>query len=285
MNIKLMAMSLFIGSIGIVSFNQQNSSSGTAKTKTSADLIKTDTVSIKEEAVSYAVAGKNYNGFVFYNSNNMGKRPAVLVIPEWWGMTDYPKMRAKQLAELGYIAMAVDMYGDAKIAANPQEAQAMATPYYKDPALAKTMVDAALLKLKSFPETDPANVAAIGYCFGGFIVLNAAKLGADLNGIVSFHGDLGGVPVNSNLLKSKILICHGEADKFVTEDAVKAFKKSMDSAGVAFTFEDYPNATHAFTNPAATEIGKKFNMPIAYNEAADKGSWNEMKDFFKKLFY
>ncbi len=284
MNIKLMAMSLLIGSIGIASCNQQNSSSETVETKTSADTVKTDTVSIKEEAVSYAVAGKNYNGFIFYNSNDTGKRPAVLVIPEWWGMTDYPKMRAKQLAELGYVAMAVDMYGDAKIAANPQEAQAMATPYYKDPTLAKTMVDAALLKLKSFPETDTAKVAAIGYCFGGFIVLNAAKLGAGLKGIVSFHGDLGGVPVNSNLLKSKILICHGEADKFVTEDAVKAFKKSMDSAGVAFTFKDYPNATHAFTNPAATEIGKKFNMPIAYNEAADKESWNEMKDFFKQLF-
>ncbi|MEO8861332.1 MAG: dienelactone hydrolase family protein [Ginsengibacter sp.] len=284
MNIKLMAMSLFIGLIGIVSCNQQNTSSETAEKKTSVDTIKTNTASIKEEAVSYAVAGKNYKGYVSYNAADTTKRPAILVIPEWWGMTDYPRMRAKQLAELGYVAMAVDMYGDAKIAANPQEAQAMATPYYKDPTLAKTMVDAALLKLKSFPETDTANVAAIGYCFGGFIVLNAAKLGADLKGIVSFHGDLGGVPVNSNLLKSKILICHGEADKFVTEEAVKAFKKSMDSAGVAFTFKDYPNATHAFTNPAATEIGKKFNMPIAYNEAADKGSWNEMKDFFKQLF-
>lgn len=284
MNIKLMTMTFVIGSIMITSCDQQNTKSETAETKTPVDSVKTVTASIKEEEVSYAVAGKNYKGYVSFNSNDTTKRPAILVIPEWWGMTDYPRMRAKQLAELGYVAMAVDMYGDAKVAANPQEAQAMATPYYKDPTLAKTMVDAALLKLKSFPETDTADIAGIGYCFGGFIILNAAKQGADLKGIVSFHGDLGGVPVNPNLLKSKVLICHGEADQFVTEDAVKAFKKSMDSAGVAFTFKDYPNATHAFTNPAATETGKKFNMPIAYNEAADKGSWNEMKDFFKQLF-
>ena len=126
-------------------------------------------------------------------------------------------------------------------------------------------------------------MAAIGYCYGGYIVLNAAKLGAKLNGVVSFHGDLSGVPVNKDSLKAKILICHGEADQFVNPE-VAAFKKSMDSAGVDYTFKSYPNATHAFTNPAATENGKKFNMPIEYNAAADKASWNDMKEFFKGIF-
>lgn len=239
---------------------------------------------IVEEPVSCKVNGKTYDGYVTYDSNQTGKRPAILVVHEWWGLTDYPRNRAKQLAGLGYIAMAVDMYGDGKIAEDPKTAQELATPYYKDPTLAKTVLDAAIEKLKTFPETDTSKMAAIGYCYGGYIVLNAAKLGANLKGVVSFHGDLSGAPVNKDLLKAKILVCHGEADQFVTAQAVDAFKKSMDSEGISFAFKSYPNATHAFTNPEATENGKKFNMPIAYNAAADSASWNDMKDFFKKIF-
>jgi dienelactone hydrolase len=280
MNSKIIAMSLFIGLIASISCNSQNSSTGTNTNKDSADV---KTVAIKEEPVTYTVDGINFNGYVTYDSNQQGKRPAVLVVHEWWGLTDYPRSRAKQLAELGYIAMAVDMYGDGKTGEDPKTAQALATPYYKDPTLSKTRLDAAINKLKTFPQTDASKMAAIGYCYGGFIVLNAAKLGADLKGVVSFHGDLSGVPVNKNLLKAKILVCHGEADQFVNPE-VAGFKMSMDSAGVDYTFKSYPNATHAFTNPAATEKGKKFNMPIEYNAAADAASWNDMKAFFAKIF-
>ena len=281
MNFKFIAMSIFISSAAAVSCNQQNSNT---ETNPSKDVVAAKAVSIKEEPVTYSVGGKNYNGYVTYDSNQAGKRPAVLVVHEWWGLTNYPRSRAKQLAELGYIAMAVDMYGDGKTAPDPKEAQALATPYYKDPTLAKTMLDAAIKILKTFPETDTSKMAAIGYCYGGFIVLNAAKLGVDLKGVVSFHGDLSGVPVNKNLLKAKILVCHGEADKFVTKEAVQAFKKSMDSAGVDYTFKSYPDASHAFSNPGATELGKKFNLPIEYNAAADTASWNDMKNFFAKIF-
>ena len=281
MNFKFIAMSIFISSAAAVSCNQQSSNTETNTTK---DAVSAKAFAIKEEPVTYSVGGKNYNGYVTYDSNQVGKRPAVLVVHEWWGLTNYPRSRAKQLAELGYIAMAVDMYGDGKTAADPKEAQALATPYYKDPTLAKTMLDAAIKTLKTFPETDTSKMAAIGYCYGGFIVLNAAKLGVDLKGVVSFHGDLSGVPVNKNLLKAKILVCHGEADKFVTKEAVEAFKKSMDSAGVDYTFKSYPGASHAFSNPGATELGKKFNLPIEYNAAADTASWNDMKSFFAKIF-
>lgn len=157
-------------------------------------------------------------------------------------------------------------------------------PFYKDPQLLKTRFDAALAKLKTFPQVDTNNIAAIGYCYGGFVVLNAAKLGASLKGVVSFHGNLSGVAPDKKLLKAKILVCHGAADKFVTPQEVNNFKKQMDSVGADYTFKVYPNATHAFTNPASTETGKKFNMPIAYNAEADKNSWNDMKDFFSKLF-
>ena len=280
MNIKLLSMGLMIASVVATSCNQQTSNTQATTSKDSSNI---KAVAIKEEPVTYSVGGKDYNGYVTYDSNQIGKRPGVLVVHEWWGLTDYPRMRAKELAALGYVAMAVDMYGDGKIAPDPKTAMALATPYYKDPTLAKTVLDAAINKLKTFPETDTSKLAAIGYCYGGYIVLNAVKLGADLKGVVSFHGDLSGVAPNKNLIKAKILICHGDSDQFVNPE-VAGFKKSMDSAGVDYNFKSYANATHAFTNPASDENGKKFNMPIKYNAAADTASWNDMKEFFKKIF-
>ena len=189
------------------------------------------------------------------------------------------------LANLGYIAMAVDMFGDGKTAANPQEAQALTKPFYQDPQLDKSRMDAAIDRLKEFPQTDPSKMAAIGYCFGGSVVLNSAKLGADLKGVVSFHGGLAGVPATKGLLKAKILVCHGADDKFVSAADVNTFRRQLDSIGADYTFKVYPNATHAFTNPNSTAVGKQFNMPIAYNAEADKNSWNEMKAFLQKLFH
>ena len=242
------------------------------------------TPKIKEEIISYTADGVTFKGFVAYDENMKGKRPAILIVPEWWGLNDYPKMRARKLAELGYIAMAADVFGNGKIAANPTEAQELTTPFYKDPNLVKIRLDAALKKLQEYPQTDQANIAAIGYCFGGFVVLNYAKLGADLKGVVSFHGGLGGVPLDKKLIKAKILICHGASDKFVSQKDAENLKHKLDSIGVENTLKIYPNATHAFTNPAATETGKKFNMPIEYNAEADKDSWNDMKMFFGMIF-
>lgn len=238
---------------------------------------------IKEEKITCTLDEKNYNDVVVYDDRIKGKRPAILVIPEWWGLNDYTKSRAKQLAELGYIAMAIDMYGDGKIAANPKEAQQLANAYYENSALTKTRIDAAILQIKSYSQTDSSNIAAIGYCFGGFVVLNAAKLGAELKGIVTFHGGLTGVTPDRDLLKAKILVCHGGADEFENPH-VAEFKKQMDAIGADYTFKIYPDATHAFSNPDATANGEKFNMPIKYNKAADMASWNDMKVFFGKLF-
>ncbi len=176
------------------------------------------------------------------------------------------------------------MYGNGRTGDTPQEAQALATPFYQNPMLTKLRLDAAMAKLKSFKETDTTNIAAMGYCYGGFVVLNAAKLGADLKGVVSFYGNLSGAQPNKDLLKAKILVCHGEADQFVPQAEVDAFKKGMDYIGADYTFKSYANATHAFTNAAATEKGKEFNMPIEYNAAADSASWNDMKSFFTRIF-
>ncbi len=243
-----------------------------------------EAASLKEENVTYNSDTTTLNGFVVYDGASTEKRPAVLVVPEWWGVNDYTKTRARELAKLGYIAMAVDFYGNGSNAANPQEAAAMAGPFYKDPALVKSRIDAALAKLKEYGQVDTNKLAAIGYCFGGSMVLTAAKLGENFKGVVSFHGGLAGIAPQKDRLKASVLVCHGEADSFVPEPEVAQFKKSMDSVNADYTFKSYPNATHAFTNPAADENAKQFGMPIAYNAAADTASWNDMKAFFGKIF-
>ncbi|MEP6727177.1 MAG: dienelactone hydrolase family protein [Bacteroidota bacterium] len=239
---------------------------------------------IKEENISYIAGDSTMNSFLAYDESTSKKRPGILIIPEWWGLNDYVKSRARQLAALGYIAVAVDLYGYGKTAETPDSAMKLAAPFYKDPHIAKTRFDAAMEKLKTYPQTDAHNIAAIGYCFGGAQVLNLARLGEDLKGVVSFHGNLTGVPANKDLLKAKILVCQGEADQFVKPEEVKAFRKQMDSIGADYTLKTYPGATHAFTNPAATAAGLKFKLPIAYNGAADTASWKEMQLFFDKIF-
>lgn len=239
---------------------------------------------IKTEDVSYMSDSAKLTGFIAYDSAINKKLPVVLIVHEWWGLNDYVKSRAKQLGALGYLAMAVDMYGDGKTGTNPQEAGELAMPFYKNSAFAKSRFDAALAKVKAYSQADTTQIAAIGYCFGGSMVLNMAKLGEGLNGVVSFHGNLAGVPADKSLLKAKVLVCHGADDQFVKPEEVATFKKQMDSIGADYTFKQYTGATHAFSNPAATEWGLKFKIPIAYNAAADSASWQDMKYFFGKIF-
>ncbi len=240
--------------------------------------------SVKKTKVTYTSGNVILDGYVFFDKNKAGKRPGILVVHEWWGLNNYALMRAKMLAESGYIAMAVDMFGNGRIAANPNEAQELTMPFYKDPYLAKARLEAAISKLKEFEQADSNNMAAIGYCFGGSVVLNSAKLGVDLKGVVIFHGGLAGVPPKKDLLKAKILVCHGGNDQFVPQKDIDIFKQQLDAIGANYLFKIYPDAAHAFTNPDATRIGKEFNMPIEYNEAADKKSWNDMILFFHDLF-
>jgi len=238
---------------------------------------------IKEQSVSYDADSAHMTGFVAWDSGSTAKRPVILVIHEWWGLNDYAKKRARQLAELGYLAFAIDMYGDGKMGNNPDEAGKLAMPFYYHPEKAKARFDAALAKIKTLAEADTSKIAAMGYCFGGAMVLNVARMGEALKGVVSFHGNLVGVPPNKNMLMAKILICHGDSDQFVNAE-VPIFKKQMDSIGADYVFKTYPNATHAFTNPDATMLGEKFKLPIRYNAAADSASWKDMKEFFEKIF-
>lgn len=273
---------LFLVVTAIVSCNDQ--SSQTSKQTSDSTATGAKQPGIKELDIPYAGDGITMKGYIAYDTTIETKRPAIIVIPEWWGLTDYPKMRARELAKLGYIAMAIDMYGNGAATDSPAVAGKLAGQFYTNPKSAKARIDAALVALKSFMQTDTSKLGAIGYCFGGAMVLNAARQGEPFKGVVSFHGNLIGVPANKDLLKAKILVCHGEADQFVKKEEVEKFKKQMDSIKADYTFKSYPDATHAFTNPKATEIGKKWNMPIAYNAAADSASWNDMKAFFDTIF-
>jgi dienelactone hydrolase len=189
------------------------------------------------------------------------------------------------LAKLGYVAFAVDMYGNGAVTDHPKEAGKFAMAVMQKMDTARARFDAGVRLLKEQPQTDTSKIAAIGYCFGGGIALRMALGGADLNGVVSFHGDL---PTDSikdpQDVKARILVCNGAADPLNPKEKVDAFEKSMNNAGVNFKLINYPGAKHSFTNPAADSIGKKYDLPLAYNKAADEQSWEAMKKFFNDIF-
>jgi dienelactone hydrolase len=239
---------------------------------------------VQGKTVEYNAQGVVMRGYLAYDENVKGKRAGVLVVPEWWGLNEYARRRARLLAELGYTALAVDMYGEGKVVATPDEAEKLSSEAMKNFDVTKARFMAAVDFLKGQPTVDPTRIAAIGYCFGGGVVLNMARQGVDLKGVVSFHGDLAAVkPAQPGGVKAKVLVLTGGADKFVTPQQVEAFKQEMKAAGADFRVISYPGALHSFTNPEATELGKKFNMPIAYNARADKESWNEMKRFLNAI--
>jgi dienelactone hydrolase len=247
--------------------------------------VMTAQAKIVEKDVEYKADGTVMKGYLVYNDKIEGKRPGILVVHEWWGLNDYSKKRARMLAELGYTALAIDMFGEGKQATNPDEAGKLATSVMQNFDAAKVRFAAAEDFLKAEPTVDTARIAAIGYCFGGGVLLNIARQGTDLKDIVSFHGSLNAVkPAEPGTIKVKLLVLHGGDDKFVSPEQVEAFKKEMTAAGADYKFFAYPGATHAFSNPDATALGKKFKIPIAYNKKADKESWQEMKKFFEETF-
>ena len=249
--------------------------------------IKTDkpqVTNIKTEEVFYSSNGKQARGYIAWDENIKGKRPVVIIVHEWWGLNDYARSRARQIAELGYFAFDADLFGNGQLANNPDEARALTKPYYSNPENTLQPIEDAIAKAATFPQADISKTAAMGYCFGGFVVVNAAKQGAPLLGVVSFHGRLVGLQPKKNMLKAEVLICQGGDDEFVPMTDQLAFKKSMDSIGALYHFISYPGAKHAYTNPEATALGIKFNMPIAYNGPADTASWKDMQEFFLKVF-
>ncbi len=240
---------------------------------------------IIRQEITYSADGQTLKGYLAYNDSIKEQMPGVLVVHEWWGNNDYSRKRADMLAELGYVAFAVDMYGDGKVVDTPADAGKLSAEAMKNMSGMKARFMAALDLLKKNKAVDPTRIAAIGYCFGGGIALNMACSGVDLQGVVSFHGSLAAVaPAKPGAVKAKLLICNGAADQFNPEAVVKNFKAEMDSSKADYKFVNYTDAMHSFTNPASTEVGKKYNIPLAYNEKADKKSWKDMEEFFGMIF-
>lgn len=235
--------------------------------------------------VEYKANGTAMKGYLVYDDKIEGKRPGVLVVHEWWGLNEYSRKRARMLAELGYTALALDMYGDGKQAHHPEEANKFSSAVMKNQDAAKARFEAAHALLAKQDTVDPKRIAAIGYCFGGTVVLEMARSGAELDGVVSFHGNLGTTtPAKPGAVKAKVLVLTGANDPFVPAEQVERFKKEMDAAGVNYKLVIYPGAKHGFTNPDATEFGKKFKIPLEYDKAADEASWKEMQVFFDEQF-
>jgi dienelactone hydrolase len=241
--------------------------------------------SVQGTEVVYEANGTKLKGYIAYDDAIKGKRPGVLVVHEWWGQNEYARKRARMLAELGYTAMAVDMYGDGKVVDNPDDAGKLAAGVYKNMPEAKARFEAAMRVLRAHKTVDAGEIAAYGYCFGGGIALNMARMGEDLKGVASFHGGLGTAsPAQPGMIKARIISFSGDADPTIGPDKVAAFRKEMEHAGADFRMVIYPGAKHAFTNPAADVMGKKFNLPIAYDAKADRDSWEQARVFLHEVF-
>ncbi|RNI32049.1 dienelactone hydrolase family protein [Rufibacter immobilis] len=244
--------------------------------------LSTQAQQIKTQLVEYKEGTTTLEGFMAYDASKKGKRPAVLVVHEWTGINDYTKKRCEQLAQMGYVAFAADIYGKGIRPQSSQQAGAEAGKYKNNVPLLRSRVAAALAQLKKQPNVDASKVAAIGYCFGGTTVLELARSGADVAGVVSFHGGLGTPnPADAANIKAKVLVAHGAVDPFVPKAELDGFLKEMNDANVDYQFIAYSNAVHSFTNP---EAGNDNSKGAAYNAAADRRSWEAMKQFFAEIF-
>jgi len=240
---------------------------------------------VQGKEVSYEADGTTLIGYIAWDDAIKGKRPGVLVVHEWWGQNEYARKRARMLAELGYTALAVDMYGEGWVADNPNDASELASGVSTNMPVEIERFEAAMQFLRSQETVDADKIAAFGYCFGGGVVLNMARIGEDLRGVASFHGVLDtNNPAKPWKVKAHIISFSGDADPMIGADKVAAFRKEMENAGVKYRVVTYPGAKHAFSNPAADELGKKFNLPIAYNAAADKDSWEQAQTFLREIF-
>ena len=237
---------------------------------------------IKEVPVTYSDGTTTMKGFVVYDDATTAKRPGIIMVHEWWGITPHTHAEAKKFAQQGYTAFIADMFGDAKTADNPKDAGALAGSVMKNPKAMESRFNAARAELAKQPTVDGARIGASGYCFGGAVVINMARAGADLGAVAGFHASLGlNTPAPApGTVKAKVLVLNGADDPFVKPEQYAALKKDMEAAKADYRVVEYPGAVHAFTNPEATEAGKKFNLPLRYDAKANKAAKAEADKLF-----
>jgi dienelactone hydrolase len=243
---------------------------------------ETPAATIETQLIEYQVGDQVCEGFLARPNNLTAATPGVLVIHEWYGLNEYARTRARQLAEAGYVAFAGDIYGKGRRASTPEEAGKLVGEFKADRPLLRRRAEAALQVLREQPNVDSSRLAAIGYCFGGMTVLELARGGGDLAGVVSFHGGYDTpLPASKGDIRARILICHGAADPYAPAATVRALEEELTNAGADWQFISYSGAVHAFTNP---DTGNDPSKGAAYNAAADRRSWAHMMTFFNELF-
>ena len=236
---------------------------------------------IHTERVEYKEGDTRLYGYLAYDDGVQGRRPGVLIVHEWWGLNEHAKKKAESLAEEGYIALALDMYGQGKVTEHPKEAGEWSSMIRRQKDLGRKRFMAAFHLLQGHKLSIKDQIAAIGYCFGGYMVLSMAQSSTDLRGVVSFHGSLPIEEVAPGAVKAKILVCHGADDPMVTSEQVQKFQDHLKKIGADWQFISYGGAKHSFTNPSADERG----IPgLGYNAAADRRSWQAMLSFFDEVF-
>jgi dienelactone hydrolase len=236
---------------------------------------------IQSEEMTYSQDGTELHGVLYYDDAVTEPVPGILVVHEWWGLNDYAKSRAMDLAGLGYVAFALDMFGEGKTTTHPEEASQWSAALMSDQAQAAARFNAAYDLLKQNSRVDGKKIGAIGYCFGGSVVLTMAMQGADLAGVVSFHGGLPQEPAKKGKVKAQILVCHGGSDPFATDEQVQTFMDHLKESGANWEMIIFGGAKHSFTNPQAGKFGIE---ALAYNKEADIRSWEAMSNFFAEIF-
>jgi len=240
---------------------------------------------VKSEKVIYKIGDQEFTGHLAYDDSIADRRPGVIVVHEWWGHDAYARQRADMLAARGYTALALDMYGTGKLAEHPKDAKSFMMEAVKSADTMQARFRAAYDVLKGHNTVDASKTAAIGFCFGGKVVLDMARAGVDLDGVVSYHGNLTpGVKPRPGGIKAKVRAFNGADDPFVKQESIDAFKAEMETAGADYEFVNYPGAVHSFTSPGATAKGQKFKLPLAYNAKADGDSWRQTMHFFDTIF-
>ena len=233
-------------------------------------------VKVKGEEVTYATDSTQLKGYIAHDVNLEGKRPGILIVHEWWGHNDYVRQRADMLAELGYTAMAVDMYVYVITADHPEDAGKFAMSVMGNLPEASARFNAALELLKSQESVAGDKIAAIGYCFGGSVALTMANEGADLDAVAAFHSGVQLPVMPGSELKARVLVCNGADDPFISPESIENFKAAMDSIGAKYEYVSFPGVKHSFTSKEADANGQKFDLPLAYNAEADQQSWDKL---------
>ena len=240
---------------------------------------------LRTEEVTYSGGGAEMKGYLAWDDSVEGQRPGIIVVHEWWGHNEYPRRRAEMLAELGYTALAIDMYGDGKTADHPEDAGAFMNEVLQNLEAGRARFEAGMDLLKSHETVNADKIGAVGYCFGGGVVLHMARMNVGLDVVASFHGSLGFAKApGPDQIDTRVVAYNGEADPFVPAEQIEAFKAEMESVGADYQLVQLPGAIHAFSNPAATSNGEKFGIPLKYSPLADEASWAHMQLLLKDTF-